>query len=314
MVPPSVRPIEVALKVDVDTRAGMAQGVPRLRAMLQERGIPATFFITFGPDNSGKAIRRIFRPGFLSKMLRTRAVRMYGWKTMLYGTLLPPPPVGSAFPELLRGLADDGHEVGLHAWDHVHWHDMLYRMSPQSVADEFGRGIAAFRAVFGAPPLACAAPGWTATAESLRVQDRHQLRYHSDSRGTAPFLPVMDHYLGQTPQIPTTLPTLDEILGTRELGETPPEEYLLARLSAERLNVFTLHAEAEGMGNADFFARFLDLVSTRGARFLRLCDIALDANLPRCAMVHGEVPGRAGTVACQGAVITARATTAGGAL
>ena len=83
--------MDVALKVDVDTRAGMAEGVPRLRRMLNDRGIPATFFITFGPDNSGKAIRRIFRPGFLSKMLRTRAVRMYGWKTMLYGTLLPPP-------------------------------------------------------------------------------------------------------------------------------------------------------------------------------------------------------------------------------
>src|SRR5205814_2205139 len=80
----------------------------------------------------------------------------------------------------------------------------------------------------------------------------------ADARGTAPFLPVMGNYAGQTPQIPTTLPTLDEILGTPDLGVTSPEEYLLARVSGEKLNVFTLHAEAEGMGNAEFFVRFLD--------------------------------------------------------
>jgi len=195
-------PMQIALKVDVDTRAGVAEGVPRLRRMLGERGIPATFFITFGPDNSGKAIRRIFRPGFVAKMVRTRAVRMYGWKTMLYGTLLPAPPVGTDFPELLRGLAADGHEVGLHAWDHVYWHDMLARMTPAEVASEFGRGIDAFKAVFAAPPRACAAPGWTATATSLQVQDGYDLLYHSDARGTAPFLPVMDDYAGRTPRSP----------------------------------------------------------------------------------------------------------------
>jgi peptidoglycan/xylan/chitin deacetylase (PgdA/CDA1 family) len=292
--------MDVALKVDVDTRAGMAEGVPRLREMLGERGIPATFFITFGPDNSGKAIRRVFRPGFVRKMLRTRAVRMYGWKTMLYGTLLPAPRVGSDFPEILRGLAADGHEVGLHAWDHVRWHDTLHRMTPEAVAAEFGRGIDAFTAIFGAPPLACAAPGWTATGESLRAQDRHGLLYHSDSRGTEPFLPVMDGYPGQTPQIPTTLPTLDEILGTPELGDTAPEEYLLAHLSNERLNVFTLHAEAEGMGNADFFAHFLDALRSCGAHFLRLRDVELPSTLPRRTLFHGHMPGRAGTVACQG--------------
>jgi hypothetical protein len=113
----------------------------------------------------------------------------------------------------------------------------------------------------------------------------------------------MDGYLGRTPQIPTTLPTLDEIMGTPELGDVAPEEYLLAQLHEERLNVFTLHAEAEGMGNAGFFARLLDALRGRGTRFHRLCDIALTA-LPRCALFHGHVPGRAGTVACQGAVVS----------
>ncbi len=70
--------MEVALKIDVDTHQGLAEGVPRLRQMLQREGITASFYIAMGPDNSGKAILRVFRNrGFLGKMFRTRAVSMY---------------------------------------------------------------------------------------------------------------------------------------------------------------------------------------------------------------------------------------------
>jgi len=48
--------MQVALQVEVDTRLGMEQGVPRLRKLLGNREIPATFFITFGPDQSGRCV------------------------------------------------------------------------------------------------------------------------------------------------------------------------------------------------------------------------------------------------------------------
>ena len=64
----------IALKVDVDTYVGTRDGVPHLLEILERFGIKATFYFSMGPDNSGKAIRRIFtRKGFLKKMLRTRA-------------------------------------------------------------------------------------------------------------------------------------------------------------------------------------------------------------------------------------------------
>ena len=81
----------IALKVDVDTYVGTRDGVPQLLEILERFGIKATFYFSLGPDNSGKAIRRLFRKGFLKKMIRTRAPSMYGLRTMLYGTILPAP-------------------------------------------------------------------------------------------------------------------------------------------------------------------------------------------------------------------------------
>lgn len=293
--------MQIALKVDVDTRIGLERGVPRLQQLLGEQGIPATFFITFGPDHSGRALRRLFRPGFLAKMWRTRAVRMYGLKTLLYGTLLPGPLIGSAFPELLRSLACQGHEVGLHAWNHVYWHDRLPGLSEEAIRAEFRRGIEAYAQVFGHPPAGSAAPGWTCTAQSLAVQDEFHLAYCSDARGWTPFRPVIGGRVYRTPQIPTTLPTLDELLGTPQLGDSDPAEYLLGQLDPARLNVFTLHAEVEGMGHAGFLADFLTALRERGAKFHRLDEVAAElADLPCYSLQRGTVPGRAGWVALQG--------------
>src|SRR5712692_10347569 len=118
--------MKVALKIDVDTHQGLGEGVPRLQKLLAEYGVAATFFIAMGPDNSGRAIMRMFRnPGFLTKMRRTRAVSMYGVRTVLSGTLLPPRPIALAHPDIIRDLANAGFEVGVHGYDHVRWQDHI---------------------------------------------------------------------------------------------------------------------------------------------------------------------------------------------
>src|SRR5690242_2329294 len=173
----------VAIKVDVDTYAGTRDGVPRLLDIMEQAGIRATFYFSMGPDNSGKAIRRIFtRKGFLQKMLRTKAPGVYGVRTMLYGTLLPAPQIAASFPEILRRTRDAGHDTGVHCWDHVHWHDHLPRFSEAEVADQLGRATALFRDIMGFEPKSTAAPGWTVAATSLAYQDSLQLDYCSDSR------------------------------------------------------------------------------------------------------------------------------------
>ena len=54
----------LAIKIDVDTDRGTRIGVPNLVALFDEFGVKATFLFSLGPDNTGRAIKRIFRPGF----------------------------------------------------------------------------------------------------------------------------------------------------------------------------------------------------------------------------------------------------------
>jgi undecaprenyl phosphate-alpha-L-ara4FN deformylase len=295
--------LTIGLKVDVDTHVGLTKGVPALVHMLAEYGISASFYVSMGPDNSGRVVRRVFtQKGFLAKMRRTRAGSMYGWRTPLYGTLLPAPLIGCVNGPLLRWIADAGHEVGPHGWDHVRWHDYIRRMPRHKVAMEIARFMGAFEYAFGSRPLGCAAPGWQCSADTLELQFRQGLRYGADTRGHSIFLPIVHGAPLPYPQIPTTLPTLDELLGSAELGDTDPARYLLERVRPGQLNVYTLHAEVEGLSQMPAFRRLIEGLLERGARFAKLCDLAEAAradDIPPGGFEPREIPGRAGVVVCQ---------------
>jgi len=294
--------IRVALKVDCDTYVGTREGVPRLVEILRERGIRATFFFTFGPDRSGVAIRRFFtRPGFARKMLRSRAASLYGLRTALYGTLLPAPLIGERCVEEIRAAESAGHETGVHAWDHVGWHDGLDRMSGERVREEIGKAHEAYRSVFGRPARAAAAAGWTVNATSLEVEAERGLLYTSNTRGGTPFFPSAGGRSFRTLEIPSTLPTLDETLAWPELASDA--EQLRLFLAAPRgTEVHTLHAEVEGRSKAGLFASLLDGWLGAGVQFPLLSELARESldrpeAIPSREIVRTTLPGRGGTVA-----------------
>ena len=115
--------MQLALKVDVDTLRGTREGVPRLADLLEHLDARATFLFSLGPDHTGRAVRRALRPGFIGKVRRTSVVSHYGWRTLLYGTLLPGPHIARATADIMRSVARRGFEVGVHCYDHVKWQD-----------------------------------------------------------------------------------------------------------------------------------------------------------------------------------------------
>ena len=290
----------VALRVYVDTRRGLEEGVPRLLDLFRRTGTRASFFVTMGPDRSGLAIRRVFRPGFLVKMWRTRALRLYGVRTLLSGTLLPPRLVGAGMPALLREIAAQGHEIALHGWDHVRWQDRVHRLPAATIRAELTRAAQAFEAALGVRPGASAAPGWRTSPEALAIQEEFALRYASDVRGAGPFRPAVNGRALETIQVPTTLPTLDELLGrVRDLPAT------LLKALRPGLNVFTLHAEVEGGSLLGTFAEFLEGTRRAGAALITLEEAAARISstgdsAPVASVTRGRIDGRSGWVACQG--------------
>ncbi|HVA80606.1 MAG TPA: polysaccharide deacetylase family protein [Candidatus Binataceae bacterium] len=297
--------MEVALKIDVDTHQGLGIGVPRLAAMLEREGVAASFFISMGPDNSGRAIVRVLRNrGFLKKMFRTRAVAMYGWRTVLSGTILPARPIALAYPAVMRDLRTRGFELGVHGYDHVRWQDQIDAIGDSGVRAELHDAFEAFRAITGESARAFAAPGWRTNDAAARALEKAKIDYRSDTRGRGPYRCAIGDQILATLEIPTTTPTLDEVMGRPELPDAAAVmRYYLDEFKPDTLNVHTIHAETEGMGQLESFSVMIRALKERGAKFVAMREVAARINraeLPVCEIVRIELPGRAGWVAAQG--------------
>ncbi len=295
----------LGLRIDVDTHEGMRDGVPRLLEVLRSAGVKGSFYFAMGPDRSGLAILNVFtRPGFLAKMLRSGAPKVYSTRTMLSGTLLPARPVAAAFPEIARRVEAEGHETGVHAWDHRRWQDSLLRFSEDRIILELERAFDAYVSIFGKKPLTYAAPAWFCCEESLLHQDKMGLAYASDCRGMDPFYPVIDGHALRTPQVPATLPTLDEALGLTHKSAEAFYDAMFEEVRPGEWPVLTVHAELEGGPYAAAFAAFLAKAKEHGVLVLPLRDLlaarlGTGAPLPRCTMAYGQIEGRHGVVSLQ---------------
>lgn len=295
----------VALKVDVDTDRGTREGVPALAALLEEFPAPASFLFSLGPDNTGKAIRRVFRPGFFQKVSRTSVVQMYGIRTLLNGTLLPAPHIGKRHADVMRRVRDAGFETGIHCHDHFQWQDHLSKMSLEETRTEFGHALDEYRRIFGTDALTAGAPGWQATAASRQVYDEANLLYSSDTRGEAPFFPRIGGRVFKTLEIPSTLPTFDELLGRPEFPDESIVSHYTSLLKSDQPNILTIHAEIEGMMKRPLFRELLETWSGLGVNFIRMDDLAREIlshrePVPVQPLVMAEIDGRSGLVATQG--------------
>ncbi len=292
--------MNLGLRIDVDTYRGTRDGVPNLLALLESRGIKATFFFSLGPDNMGRHLRRLIRPAFLVKMLRSNAPSLYGWEILLRGTLWSGPVIGERLGPIIRTAAEAGHEVGLHAWDHHAWQVRIERMNAAAVQVDLRRGFERLAEIIGRSPVCSAVPGWKCTALALAEKARFPFEYNSDCRGTGVFVPAAGEGIHSQPQVPVTLPTYDELIGRNGITDQVYNDYVLSLLEADRLNVLTIHAEVEGIARLGLFERFLSLLERNRVRSVTLGALArADDPPPAGAICPGTVPGREGWVAVQ---------------
>ena len=134
----------------------------------------------------------------------------------------------------------------------------------------------------------------------LQEKARLPLTYNSDCRGESIFRPLVNGEALAQPQIPTTLPTYDELIGREGISPSNYNDHILSLLRSDRLNVLTIHAEVEGGACLDLFRDFLAQAGAHGIRFVPLGHL-LPETAPgaACRIVAGEVPGRDGWVAIQ---------------
>jgi peptidoglycan/xylan/chitin deacetylase (PgdA/CDA1 family) len=289
--------MKLALKIDGDTLRGTREGTPNLVELLRRHHAGATFAFAVGPDLTGRTALRLVGQGVASH---------YGFRSLLYGTLLPSPDIGRRAGELMRRVRDAGFETGLRGWAPVRWQARAAGAAAAWTEAEMQRAVDHYAEILGERPALHAAAGWQTNVHALRMTQRLGFDYASDGRGTHPHLPVWRGELIRCPQFPTTLPTLAELLAQDGVSVDNVASHLLERTSVPPAagHVFSLRAEFEGLKLAPVLEQLVVGWKAQGYELVplrALVDAVEPLALPRCEAAAGAVPGREGNVLLQGA-------------
>jgi hypothetical protein len=111
-------------------------------------------------------------------------------------------------------------------------------------------------------------------AHAWRLLQQLGFAYGSDARGHTPFMPVYNAEIIACPQVPTTWPTLDELIGVEGVPAEQAAGALLARAGASPLHVWTLRAEFEGIRLAPVLEAVISEWRARGGEVVALQEIA----------------------------------------
>jgi len=107
-----------------------------------------------------------------------------------------------------------------------------------------------------------AAPGWRADQRVVELKERFDFAYNSDCRGTAAFYPRLKSGQAGTVQIPVTVPTFDEVVGT-ECDMAGFNQYICDAIEKQPFPVYTIHAEVEGIVMTEQFEQLLVMFKER---------------------------------------------------
>ncbi|BBB66691.1 hypothetical protein UNDYM_2438 [Undibacterium sp. YM2] len=302
----------IVLKIDVDTYRGTKEGVPNLVRILKKHNAGATFLFSLGKDHTGWALRRAFRPGFFQKVSRTSVLEHYGFKTLMYGVFLPAPDIGSCTTEM-QAVRDAGFECGIHTWDHVVWQDNVRVRDLSWTRKQMEQAHQRFQQIFGATPKTHGAAGWQMNDHAFAQLDQFGMQYASDGRAmlnedgglsdpkAGPYRLQVGANVMSCIQMPTTLPTLDELLGRDIAGNVISESNIAANIlgltAIPKDHVFTLHAELEGQKLAPIFEELLTGWRKQGYRCISMADYyesIKNEDLPTRPLSWAGLPGRSG--------------------
>ncbi len=276
--------MQVALRIEISSLSGALDSLPGILNVLDEHQVSATFFVSLGPDHSKSPFHNLLPAGLLGRLPATR--------------------IGRRALQNLRQIPGDGHEVGIGSYTPCLWRQDVAFRSEQWTRREVAAAVDEFESVFGRSPDCHSACNWQINASLLQMEDEFNFRFASDTRGKTAFYPQFQEVRGSTVQIPTTLPTLDELLRMDGVDLDNVHGYLFAE--CQRIlphgEIFSFIPGENGAELLPVLERMI--VMWKGAQWDlqtlgQLHDKLDDAELKRHQIGWGEVTGREGFVAMQ---------------
>ena len=260
---------------DVDHRACITDGLPRILEVCREFAVSNTFFVNMGRSTN---LREWLSKGGLAgskaklnDMEAIHLIKKIGWPRFLIETLLSR-PVGKSFLGRLEQAAAEGHEMGLHGGsDHVVWSRRFAELPEDVIREDVSRTLEDFSRRLGRP-AGFTSPGFKSDERVTRIVEALGFRYDGDAIGGDPHQPTSAGHRVKHWRIPVT------VCGTRTVpflewhgAKGTPESGVIAdfehRLGDSSWVVLYGHPCYEGV-NDRLLRRVFRAVIDRGFRFV----------------------------------------------
>lgn len=300
MTGPSCPAREVFLRVDVDFHLCLDKGVPWLLNRFRERGIQATFFVVMGPDTMHRHAGRVRQRNYRQRLWSMSPLKLL-WHIVpaFLASRFLGRQVGPDFPQLLHRIEQEGHQLGIHGHDHAAWADQVFSQDPSATRWQMEEALRLFNAIAPASAWAWAAPNWRLNQTMLQWLADHGAEYSSDSRGMAPYLPVIDGNINPVWQYPISLPCIHELIQVGVPAREVPGLY--QRLLTPEYNLMCIHGYYEGVLRRPLFLDVMQRLLDQGVRFRPLREAHAQRHRWPAKpeeVVRIMVPGGRGEVSC----------------
>jgi len=179
---------------DIDHRACITDGLPRIIDVCDELGVANTFFVNMGKSTN---LREWIGKGFSgsrAKFADTESINLIGkigWGRFMYETLRSRPVGFSCIPQL-QELVSAGHELGLHGGsDHVVWSRKFSVIPEEVIRADVEDTLREYKSHFGTP-TGFTSPGFKSDERVMALVDDLGFQYNGDAIGGGPARTVVE--------------------------------------------------------------------------------------------------------------------------
>lgn len=285
------------IRVDLCTMSDFTDNLDNLLEVLARYSIKATFFVSMGPDNLGQLLfTRFFNKKFIRQVCCINPFKTYGLKNLMNGLIKKGPILSDKYRYKLKRISEQGHEIGIHGYNHVKWSNYYMTMKSSEIKEEIRKSMNKFKSIFGDFPLGFSAPSWGCNFNTLAAEDEHNFLYASDTRGNCPFFPKINSRVFKILQIPVTLPTFFELLSGSRANRNSVVERLALKIKQNKINVFIVHPCQEGNINKDIFVNLLERLKNNNIVYVKHKELAKEKlinriDIPVCEVGSKQVFG-----------------------
>jgi hypothetical protein len=218
--------------------------------------------------------------------------------------------LGGEGKDLMAEARANGHEVGLFGLSPLYWSRRLAYADKAWTVQQCKNLWSTYLELGGLAPSALASPCWQVNPYLLGELSAECYQYSSLTRGKLPYLPVLQGERSVVPEIPTTLPTVDELLHHPGVSLDNVHEYLYAesRHLLPAGHVYAASAEREGIELLGLMEKLLVMWKGQHGSVRALGDVLKEidlATLPHHLVGWGELKGCASAVAMQSVQVPA---------